>query len=68
VDTSTDSDGYRTKKDNGFDITTYHLSGNVTDPTVCSLLRHRMVEHRGSGSGVNGYDVSVKLAQVSGAL
>jgi hypothetical protein len=56
-----------TEKDNGFDISTYHRSGKVTDPTICSLLCRRMVDRRGS-SGVNGYDVSVKVAQLSGAV
>jgi hypothetical protein len=50
VGTITDSHGYHTKKDNGVDITTYYRSGKVIDPTVCSLLCHRMADHRGSGS------------------
>jgi hypothetical protein len=68
VDTITDSHGYRAKRDNGFDVTTYRLSGKLTDPTGCSLLCHCMVDLRGNGSGVNGYDVSVKVEQLSGAL
>jgi len=67
VSTITDSHGYHTKKDNGVDITTYHLSAKVIDPTVCSLLCHRMVDHRSGGSRVTGYDVSVKVAQLNSA-
>jgi len=67
VDTITDSHGYNDKKDSGVDNATYRFSGKVIDPTVCSLLCHRMVDHQGSGSGVTGYDVSVKVAQLNSA-
>jgi hypothetical protein len=50
------------------DVTIYDLSLKVIDTTLVFALMHRMVDHRSSGSGVNGYDVSVKVAQLSGAL
>jgi hypothetical protein len=67
VGTITDSHDYRTKKDHGFDVIVYDLSVKVTDTTLPLAL---MPPHGGpprSGIGVNGCDVSVKVAQLSGA-
>jgi hypothetical protein len=50
------------------DVTIYDLSLKVIDTTLVFALMHRMVDHRSGGSGVNSYDVSVKVAQLSGAL
>ena len=44
----------------------YDLSVKVSDTALLIALRAQIVDHRGKDSGVNGHDVSVKVARLSG--
>ena len=49
------------------DGTIYDFSLKVIDTTLVLALMTRHVDHRSGSSGVNAHDVSVKVAQLSGA-
>jgi hypothetical protein len=53
MDTISDSQGYRIRKDNAPISLPVAFQGKVSDPDACSLLCPHMVDHKaGSGSGV----------------